>query len=161
MLVICPKLKQLLISVVGIQTQDSLTPEFQPCNIYLSKSYKMENVPVPAEPAAIPTVINQKALALPSENGAGTQNGFLEIFIRSIQLNFDSLLSTGFPGLDGKYGDLHLGEEFVVSALSIPKHLFQISHLSSVYQPCCLEANSCSCTGVPNTGKGLVHGDES
>lgn len=50
-----------------------------------------------------------------------------------------------------------MGEEFVVTALSVPKHLFKISHLSNVYQSCCLEANSCSCIRIPNTGNNLEH----
>lgn len=55
---------------------------------------------------------------------------------------------------------MHLGEEFVVTALSIPKHLFKISHLFNVHQSYCLEANSCSSTGIPNTGNNLEHRHE-
>lgn len=50
-----------------------------------------------------------------------------------------------------------MGKESVVTTLSVPKQLSKISHLSNVYQSCCLEANSCSCIRIPNTGNNLEH----
>lgn len=40
------------------------------------------------------------------------------------------------------------------------KTSFKISHSSNVHQSCCLEANSHSYTGIPNTGSNLGHSQE-